>query len=292
VFASEVDSIQRSLSILSVIFSLCMLRMRELTSQGSIKDVAVIMASYGFNIGDRVERTADKSTGHIESFDEKVVRVKIAGDVVAAVPIESFLKRQWHVLTSSKGDPVELKPSTDMMHHSFMNCRLATFIQLELLNLTAQHRTCLEGVTIFTKPRRGIMVTKPFAKGKLTLIPTSFKVLFSKKLPHKTALSVLMDGHDFNFTVQAVSTPKTADDIAVPFWFVARDNEQLNMEIVYVKSSSHPEFNKFHVQIPIARNSKPLKEGDWLFLPKLQEEVEALVPVGDPPAAKKQRRNP
>jgi hypothetical protein len=264
-------------------FSCHAVRMRELNSDGSIKDVCKLLASYGFNIGDTVERKSDKSVGEILSVDDGKVKLKISGDVVAVVPVEAFMKRQWHV-AANKNAPVEIKPTMHIQQcQRFINNRIAAFISLELADLAAQHEHFLEDVEIHIKPKRGVKVTKPYAKGKLLIVPVCLKVIVGDK-PPKSVIMVGVATVGSKFWLSPLPTPKQADDIAAPFWFIGQDVENHNMEMFNVKASSNPQFVEFHVQIPIARNSKALKAGDWLMFPKIQsdEPVEPLHIVEGP----------
>ena len=251
-----------------------MMRM-ELNADGSIKDVERRLASYGFNVGDTVARKADKSSGKIISVDAQAVRLEIAGDVVASVPIEAFLKRQWSTVSTKV--EVELTPTLKLEQcPDFMNHRICTMISLELSNLAMQHQHFSQHIQIHTKPKKGVRVTKSFAKGKLLIVPVSLKVAFGASLP-KAAVAVSVPGSTLHFWLVPLSAPKEADDITTPFWYMTRDTED-NMEMMTVKTSSHSsDLVPIIAQIPIARNSKPLSDGDWLVLPKLPSDpVEPL----------------
>jgi hypothetical protein len=255
--------------------------MRELNPDGTLKDVDKLLASYGFNVGDTVERKADKSKGEIISADKQLVRLRIAGDVVAAVPIETFLKRQWSVVavkttTVSIQPTVQIQKCTDFVKH-----RIASFISIELSNLALQHQELLQHTQILVKPKKGVQVTKAFAKGKLLLVPLSLKVM-AGETPPKSAIVAPVQAGPLQFWLAPLPAPKNADHIAAPFWFVQHDKED-NMEMFSVKASQASGVDPLTVQIPIARNSKPLVAGDWLIFPQ-RVEVEHVDPLQPEPA--------
>lgn len=254
------------------------LRLREFNEDGSLKDALSLLTENGFEVGQLVERKGDRMKCFIESASESIVKLSLDGtrDIFINVPMVEFLDKKWSVKRVNEQVSVTLIPKPNSCKCAdFQIAKYRAMIQLELCHMTVGYEDVVQHVQICVKPTRGVMVTKQFLKGKLTLVPTTLKVVAKgvKEDVPKSAVVVKTPYHDAVFCLSNVSLPKSADEgIAVPFWFLGRGEEdKQNMEIVHIKLSGD-------LIVPVARNTKQLKDGDMLYLPKAEDQSSSSTP--------------
>lgn len=246
--------------------------MREISIDGTLKDTAVLMHAAGFQVGDYVERKADKVRGQLIEVTNESVKIQMDDPVgvVGRFPLKDFLTKSW-VKTSAKPDPVELVPDgLASSFDAFVAARVSSIIQLEICTLTTSHEKLALSTKVCLKPVKGVVCTKSFDKGKFTLVPTTIKINFKAgKPPTGTSVVHVQPSSLLSFWLGPAHLPKVGDNgMIVPFWHMQKDSDEWNMEITMVKVVH----DGYKLQIPVARNIKPLKAGDWLVLKKVDAE--------------------
>ena len=244
---------------------------------------------HGFDIGQLVERKGDRMKCFIESASEQTVKVSLDGtrDVYLSIPMTEFIDRKWIVKRVNEQVNVNVSPKLNALFcHELQVARYRSMIQLEVYNLTINHEESVQHVQICVKPTRGVMVTKAFPKGKLTLVPTTLKVMTKAGDAPKSAVVVETPFTDAVFRLSNMPLPKSADaDIAVPFWFLGKGEEdKQNMDIVIIKGPGG-------LNVPVARNTKQLKVGEMLYLPKAEESSGSSAHVVDSAPKKRARKS-
>ena len=149
----------------------------------------------------------------------------------------------------------------------------------------------LEGLKLQVKPSRAVFCTKPFAKNKLILIPSTWKIE-SKEASSGLSIGTIRDVP--LSLLPAFLHSKDGDltgSFLQPFWTVKRTHvlEDANCEIR--PSLTDTENNS--VKIPCMYNTCALKPKDELIVytpqVKVEEEPEPLAPIAAPPPAKRAR---
>lgn len=263
-------------SLVSLNF-LDILRMRELNEDGTLKDAAVILLAAGFQLGDWVERRADKARGKLFQITNESVKLEVEGspDIIAAFPLKEFLTKQW-VKTTAKQEPVEFIPTGPMeSFEAFVAARVAALIQAEVCSLSTLHEEMVLSTKVCVKPVKGVQCCGDFGKGKLTLVPTTIKVNYKAGNPPNGAAQALVQPRSpTSFWLGAVHLPKAGEEgMMVPFWHLQRSDEDFNMEIVYIKFTH----GTLQFKIPVAQNIKAVKAGEWLTLRKLETTIQEPV---------------
>ena len=243
--------------------------MREFNEDGSLKDMTALLTEYGFAVAQLVERKGDRMRCIIEKVEGHQVKLSLEGtpDVYIVVPLAEFADKKWVIKRVNEQTAVSITPRPNANAcESMQVARYRALIQSELYNLTITHEDVVQHLRICIKPVKGVMCTKSFAKGKLTLVPTSMKVMSKSGEVPKSAVVVGTPYHAASFWLTNVPLPKSADDdIAVAFWFLGRgDEDKQNMEIVMLKCAGGLVF-------PVARNHKTIRSGEFLCLPKLDD---------------------
>ena len=272
------------------------MRMREFNPDGSLKDVTVLLHQAGYQLGNRVERKADKFCGTISSFIGDVVKVSFdsAPDVLACVPMSEFLMKQWSVIRVEPKEILEVSPSKNPVDFvEFQVSRVAAFTQLEVCNLTLSHRKHLDSVKVSLRPKRDVVCTINLDRGKLTLIPGAVKIQLRSIeaiIPASAMVVEVTPTLPFVFSlVPPLVDPEGRAHLG-PFWYIGfiTEADEVNMEMVHVKSQN--DFCK--LRIPVAKSCKPLKEGDRLTLMKLDNKKQAAAAVveNEPPKKKAKKQ--
>ena len=113
--------------------------MRELSTEGLLKDQSVILRDMGYDIGHFVERKADKAKGKIIEFVGDKVKLEQEDGTKCLAVIESFLKGQWQKFTP-KSDPEMIDTITNATEHKdFLIPMLVSKINVSLCKLTTTH---------------------------------------------------------------------------------------------------------------------------------------------------------
>jgi len=166
-------------------------------------------------------------------------------------------------------------------HETYMRQSHKNMIASAMYSLT--NASPMPNLQLFAKPTKKVVTTAKYKSHELVLAPASLAVS-SGKLADKPASASLVtanfkqDSVAFWLTPPPVSTDMSKKSLVAPFWLVPRtsDADKANMElhkvIVKVSMDVGPKSTKtdHKVEFEILRNSKPLKEGDELFV--LQED--------------------
>ena len=268
-------------------------RMRELNLDGTVKDVSCLMSELGFSLGSYAERKADKSRGKIISISEIEVKLEImsAPGVVASVPIKMFLDSQWvRFAPKPEKTSVSVIPQP-IMNDEFEAIRLSGLISQKMCDLVISHDATARKLSVQLSPSKQVVAQSSFEKGKLVLVPACAKVsyAFQQDRSNESRVIVQVRKSSAIFTLVPFRNAAKDDGCVAPFWFTAASSEEFNMEMTVVKSSDGD------ICLPVARNIKPIKQGDSLVLFKKKRVADPLVVEtqsgsSKPPAPKKKSR--
>lgn len=262
--------------------------MRELNADGTMQNVEKLLQEQGFNVGDHVSRKAGNVRGKILEIvsDEVKVQMEETPDVVAKFSLASFLQNQWthykpkvHI-----GDVIlTVLPS---ICPQFKSSSMSSAIHHAISTLTLQHQDVLKHLKIQLKPK-AVVATKSFEKGKLVLVPSSFRVSHSNDRPSRQVLHITVPGYDgFFWPAPMMFLPKDdAAGLVVPFWHVQTASDDIhNMEICWLKVDNGS------FKVPVLKNIEGVRTGDVLVRARIDDDSAAT--RSEPPTKKSTREPP
>ena len=276
--------------VLASSLSILRLRLRELNSDGSLKDVLTLVFEQGFQIGCHVERKSDKSKGQIVAMAPDMIKLEVAGSpgLLASVPTSTFLQGMWTKYTP-KPSPTEVSFALASTNATLKIQQKCAAIFQKMCDLTFQHESVASGLLFQIKPQKRTVAIKKFEKGKLILVPVCQKVAFKVGDPapsnHSNPLLLQVSGFEgVHFWLVPFGNQVKEDTFMAPYYHISQNHEGHNMEIHYQK------YDDF--KVPIAKNIKLVSEGDLIVL--FKEKVPQDAPLldgetGDSGAAKKRK---
>lgn len=250
-----------------------------------------ILKESGFYEKQFVIRRGDKVIAQIVEFQDDTVKLHIEEGPItgyAQVSAASFLeKKEWKALSKTPVTPEEVTGWAEFKASDHLDVKVhlakAAIFQ-KLLDLEKKHQKTYDGLKIFVKPQRSAVASKPFSKGKLTLVPTTLKieVKHDGDEPKEPGNHVCIGraGHSdlsfyllpcFNVPTEKKEGGKKVGFVS-PYWCVrpTRDPNEANCE----KSGEFsPTDGNSSLMIPTIRNSKDIAVGDTLLLhvPKIDK---------------------
>ena len=257
-------------------------RMRELTADGKA-DPAELLKDAGFHVGSFVRRKQDRAEAKIVSIERVLVNLQIQPDGTQGTSsLQSFLDGEWVVFVPREAPAVieNLLPHKPSQHPEWKVMAMITSVQAELLQITESQEACYEHLSVQVKPSKMVLANTKIAKNKLSLAPSTTKVV------PKRVGQVVSGGYEVKtpsddmcfWLLPTLHWPKDDTDSGFlsAFWLVSAVTEEseANMAIHYVKGSWDHK-----VEIPIMKNTKPLNAGDCLkvYKPKPVRALEKLV---------------
>lgn len=266
-------------------------RMRELNVDGSVKDVACLMAELGFVVGGFAERKADKTKGKIVTMSDSEVKVEIIGapGVSANVPLKLFLDAQWVSYTPKPQRPEVVVSPKSVLTDDFQAVRHGAMILQKMCELAILNDKAAQRLKVQFQPGKQVVSEVAFEKGKLILVPLCSKVVHSFQIDRSdNKVTAQVVNSKATFTLVPMGNAPKDDGTVAPFWFMSSSSDDFNMELTHQKDGDF--------RLPVARNVKPIKPGDQLivFKPKkvvepLKTDAQAVTP--EPPPKKKRKSN-
>ncbi|CAK9037042.1 unnamed protein product [Durusdinium trenchii] len=264
---------------------------REYDEFGKIMEEAALVREQGFVEGASVLRKKDKVRATIESLKGWKVKLSLDTEDVSGyfeLSAGSFLRGEWKIV----------KKHVETTQHEFATFSDHTALKSDAINLMCakgevarrfieldqQHAKVLEGLKLQVKPSKAVFCTKPFAKNKLILIPSTWKIE-SKEASSGLSIGTIRDvplsllpaflhSKDGNLTGSFLQ----------PFWMVKRTHvlEDANCEIR--PNLTDAENNS--IKIPCMYQDELI-----VYTPqvKVEEEPEPLAPIAALPPAKRAR---
>lgn len=237
--------------------------MRELNPDGTIKNIQAYYEEYGISIGSTLMRKSDKSKCKVIAlFADKCQVSSLDSKSQAYIPIQEVLQGQWSRCQDDENRDIEYTPKVAKAS-LFELSRIATELHEKLCALAVEHDSCLSGIKISGKPK-GIVAVSNFQKHKLVLVPWSFKVFGGREAPKNSLqLSVPFEHTSNQYWIKPLTAaPKSNDEVVVPYWFMSTHSSDFNMEVFMMKCDDY--------KIPVARNIRPITQGEPLVLEGLQ----------------------
>ncbi|CAE7280048.1 unnamed protein product [Symbiodinium sp. CCMP2592] len=262
--------------------------MRELSSDGSVKDSAVMMAESGFSVGQYVRRKADQETGQVTAIELGRVKLKQPSGSVVRVSIDSFLAGHWQVYTP-KPEPQtvdDLSVYSPLNFPEYERQMLLACLYMDMHELMQKHDTnpMLQKLRVTLKPRKSVQATAFIPKNKLIMVPMGLTIKHGQKKPEDAIFDIIAPMSDYFFwIVSFIQIPKAEGDAGFinPAFLVQPlpVSDTWNCEVSHVKSNRDKK-----VQLPILKNTLDLQQDDVLYMPKAEKtvHVEALQ-VDTPP---------
>ncbi|CAE6971307.1 unnamed protein product [Symbiodinium sp. CCMP2592] len=262
--------------------------MRELSSDGSVKDSAVMMAESGFSVGQYVRRKADQETGQVTAIELGRVKLKQPSGSVVRVSIDSFLAGHWQVYTP-KPEPQtvdDLSVYSPLNFPEYERQMLLACLYMDMHELMQKHDTnpMLQKLRVTLKPRKSVQATAFIPKNKLIMVPMGLTIKHGQKKPEDAIFDIITPMSDYFFwIVSFIQIPKAEGDAGFinPAFLVQPlpVSDTWNCEVSHVKSNRDKK-----VQLPILKNTLDLQQDDVLYMPKAEKtvHVEALQ-VDTPP---------
>ncbi|OLP77936.1 hypothetical protein AK812_SmicGene41941 [Symbiodinium microadriaticum] len=155
-------------------------RMRELNSDGSLRNASELLADKGFTLQAFVRRRADKLECRIDGIHgQQIHLVELKNKGVMKVPLEQFLAGTW-VIFQPRSEPEIIEDLSVFMPsecYDFQAAVVVACIQQELATLTENHKNILSQLSMQLKPTKALVTTEKFKAGQLVLVPSSFKIV-------------------------------------------------------------------------------------------------------------------
>jgi hypothetical protein len=250
--------------------------MRELSPDGTIKDMTSLLKEQGFVVGAYIVRKSDKTQCMVKEITaDSVVLEGVGSPGIVSLPFDTALQGQWSRYNPKHVESQQAVSPRVSTSGWFLNLNLSTTLHLKMCSLAVQHEAILSGLKVSLKPK-AVVATKAFKKNKLVLVPFSSKVNFREdEAPSKSTLQIHVSSSKAFFWLQPMtSPPKGADDMIVPFWFVQTDPKDFNMEMHWVKIDDY--------KLPVARNTRSIKADEPLILLKAQDPKAVTEPLFTP----------
>ena len=259
---------------------------------------AVLVREQGFVEGASVLRKKDKVRATIESLKGSKVKLSLDTEDVSGyfeLSAGSFLRGEWK-LVKKHVETTQYEFDTFSDHTALKSDAINLMcakgeVARRFIELDQQHAKVLEGLKLQVKPSRAVFCAKPFAKNKLILIPSTWKIE-SKEASSGLSIGTIRDVP--LSLLPAFLHSKDGDltgSFLQPFWMVKRTHvlEDANCEIR--PNLTDAENNS--IKIPCMYNTCALKPKDELIVytpqVKVEEEPEPLAPIAAPPPAKRAR---
>ena len=114
---------------------------RELSSDGSAKDSALMLQEAGFAVGQHVRRKADQETGMLMAMEHGRVKLRQPSGSIVRVSIDSFLAGHWQVFTP-KPEPQtveDLSLYSPAKFHEYERQMLLACLYMDMHELMKKH---------------------------------------------------------------------------------------------------------------------------------------------------------
>ena len=250
--------------------------MRELDESGRVLNLPALISAKGFLIGTHVKHKKDGVTGVIKAFDVagSEVTLTMSDSEQLKVPMSDIAHGDW-VTVKQKTTPLPTDVSAFLpgasAEYSLHVLRAKVTVALHTV-MTENSKD--KSLTVFNKPR-SVVVNSPFAKGALTLVPCSMKVVLKacdrSQVPSGAVfMGELRPGLQCWLTQQTTlphestsSSDKVTEGFVSPYWFVeaASDKDIANLDTALLKVSGID-----NLKIPCYKNNKAIKAGDKLVV--------------------------
>ncbi|CAE7245005.1 unnamed protein product [Symbiodinium sp. CCMP2456] len=269
-------------------------RMRELNSDGSLRNASELLADKGFTLQAFVRRRADKLECRIDGIQgQQIHLVELGKKGIMKVPIEQFLAGTWAIF-QPRSEPEIIEDLSVFMPsecHDFQAAVVVACIQKELATLTEDHKDVMLQLSLQLKPTKALVTKKNFSKGQLVLIPSSYKVVQRPKsqgdLSNAVKVQVDWQADDRQFWITACNSMPKADEAfepgkhcLAPFFLVPASEEVGAINLVMFMAGS----KESKVKIPILKNTHAVAKGTSLLQAPIKkdnkrEQLEMPVPV-------------
>ena len=265
-------------------------RMRELNPDGSLRNAQDLLGDQGFVLGACIKKKGEKFEGQITGPDGSSVTVKdLKSGGVLKVQARDMLCSGW-ITFKPKADPESIASLQSMgpkKNNDFLAGRVIAEIHGAMHELVTTHdsQKALGGLSVQLKPNRALVSSEVFGKGKLILVPYSWKVLTRSPKPEPMANAVQvqtkwkLDDREFWIvscnSLPKDSTPEEGKHFLSPYFMVGSCEDEESANMVQVMSGT----TQSSIRIPMLKNSKEIGIGAVLnFLKAKQVEADEQAP--------------
>ena len=265
-------------------------RMRELNPDGSLRNAQDLLGDQGFVLGACIKKKGEKFEGQITGLDGSSVTVKdLKSGGVLKVQARDMLCSGW-ITFKPKADPESIASLQSMgpkKNNDFLAGRVIAEIHGAMHELVTTHdsQKALGGLSVQLKPSRALVSSEVFGKGKLILVPYSWKVLTRSPKPEPMANAVQvqtkwkLDDREFWIvscnSLPKDSTPEEGKHFLSPYFMVGSCEDEESANMVQVMSGT----TQSSIRIPMWKNSKEIGIGAVLnFLKAKQVEADEQAP--------------
>ncbi|CAE7273220.1 unnamed protein product [Symbiodinium sp. CCMP2592] len=257
-------------------------RLRELNPDGSLKNPIELLSAEGFIVGACIKKKGEKFEGQIGAMDDSNVTVKdLKSGGVLKVPARDLLNSGWMVF-KPKAEPESIAALQSMgpkKNNDFLAGLVIAEIHQAMHELVKTHdsQKILEGLSLQLKPCRALVSQQVFGKGKLILVPYSWKVCTRSPKPEPMANAVQVQTKwkldDREFWLQSCnslpkdSNPEVGKHFISPYFLVGSCEDEDSANMVQVMSGTV----QSSVRIPMLKNSKEIGTGTALHILKVKQ---------------------
>ena len=250
----------------------------------------------GFHVGQSVFRKGDKTQATIVAMAGNKITIQVDDGPItgeATVSANSFRKGEWK-LNKRKPEPIMTTPccahsglKSAEMKHGVTKGKILE----QLLGLEKKHEKVLDGLIMQIKPTRAVKATECFKKGKLIIVPCSYKIETRGTCAAGSLALGVIDGQKFQiapcFHLQQDHENKGLDESFLhPLWSVRTTNKQDDANMTIVGEMNDDSKND-QMKIPTMVNTCDISVDEVLkrYVPKESKTIdfEALVPTSMPP---------
>jgi len=265
-------------------------RLRELNADGSLKNPVELLTAEGFIVGAFIKRKGEKFEGQISAMDNSNVTVKdLKSGGVLQVQARDMLGAGWIVFTPKA--EAESIASLQSMGPKKNNDFLAGYVIGEIYQVmhdlvsTHESHKVLGGLSLQLKPNRALVSNQVFPKGKMVLVPYSWRVLTRNPKGEAMANAVQvqtkwkLDDREFwiasSNTLPKDTAPEEGKHFLSAYFLVGSCEDEESANMVQIMSGTA----QSSIRIPMFKNSKEIGIGAALnFLKVKQVEADEHAP--------------
>ena len=253
-----------------------------------MKSEVDLVKEMGFAVGMSIYRKKDKVLGTIKAMQGDTITIEVDDGPIsgeATVSAQSFRKGDWKV-NKKKPEPNLMAPCCAHNGLTSKEMKIGVTkgkIMQTLLDLEKQHENKLDKVIMQVKPQRLVRATEVIKKGKLTLVPRSYKIETRDECAAGSVALGVIDGQKYQLAprIQVQQEGGLDESFLHPFWMVRTTNkaDEANMKIV---NTLKVDAKNNEVKIPIMQNIVDISLDETLkryVEPKAGPPVEPLVPA-------------
>ena len=264
--------------------------MRELNPDGSLRNAQDLLKDQGFVHGACIKKKGEKFEGQITGLDGSSVTVKdLKSGGVLKVQAQDMLCAGW-IVFKPKAEPESIASLQSMgpkKNHDFLAGQVIGEIYQVMHDLVSTHEShkVLGGLSLQLKPNKALVSNQVIPKGKMVLVPYSWRVLTRNPKGEAMANAVQvqtkwkLDDRELwiasSNTLPKDTAPEEGKHFLSAYFLVGSCEDEESANMVQIMSGTA----QSSIRIPMFKNSKEIGIGAALnFLKVKQVEADEHAP--------------